>query len=96
MSKFTQGTWEVSEDFGGQVLIKNSKGKLIGEISDCLQFYDDKEEVMGNIRLIASASDMYRLIASFAALPDEQCMISPLIHEARKLIARIDGEEAES
>lgn len=51
---------------------------------------------MANARLIASAPEMYALIASFAALPDEQCMISPMIHEARGLIARIDGEEEQS
>lgn len=77
----------------GSVNIMDARGRLIGTICDIVRLYDDEAEVMANAHLIASAPEMYRLIASFAALPDEQCLISPMIHEARGLLARIDGEE---
>lgn len=93
MSKFTQGKWKPCID--GSVDIEDAKGRLIGTICDIVKLYDDEAEAMANARLIASAPEMYRLIASIAHLPDEQCMISPLIHEARRLIARIDNEEAD-
>lgn len=94
MSKFTQGTWKPCID--GSVDIMDARGRLIGTICDIVRLYDDEAEAMANARLIASAPEMYSLIASFAALPDEQCLISPMIHEARELIARIDGEEEQS
>ena len=94
MSKFTQGTWKACID--GSVDIEDDRGRLIGTICDIVRLYEDEAEAMANARLIASAPEMYALIASFAALPDEQCMISPMIHEARGLIARIDGEEAKA
>ena len=93
MSKFTQGTWKACID--GSVDIEDNRGRLIGTICNIVRLYEDEDEAMANARLIASSPDMYRLIASFATLPDEQCMISPMIHEARRLIARIDNEEAD-
>ena len=93
MSKFTKGTWKPCID--GSVDIEDARGRLIGTICDIVRLYDDEAEAMANARLIASAPEMYALIASFAALPDEQCLISPMIHEACELIARIDSEEVE-
>lgn len=93
MSKFTQGTWKPCID--GSVDIEDDRGRLIGTICDIVRLYDDEAEAMANARLIASAPEMYGLIASIANLPDEQCMIGSLIHEARRLIARIDSEEAD-
>ncbi len=52
------------------------------------------EEAQANAQLIASAPELYALAEELANLPDEQCMISPLILEARRLIARIDDTEA--
>ena len=49
-----------------------------------------------NARLIAAAPEMYALAAELANLPDEQCMISPIIHDARRLLARIDDEETDA
>ena len=95
MSKFTKDFWMPSRD-GLSVFIRDRKGNVIGEFFDCLRFRDDEAEAKANIRLIAAAPNMYGFIASIAALPDEQCMISPMIHEARKLIASIDGEEEQS
>lgn len=93
MSKFTKGTWRACID--GSVDIEDARGHLIGTICDIVRLYDDEAEAIANARLIASAPEMYALIASIAHLPDEQCMISPLIHEARELLARIDGMEGQ-
>ena len=93
MSKFTKGTWKACID--GSVDIEDARGHLIGTICDIVRLYDDDTEAMANARLIASAPEMYSLIASLAHLPDEQCMISPFIHDARRLIERIDNEEAD-
>ena len=44
-----------------------------------------------NARLIAAAPELYALASDLAGLSDEECMIAPLIHEARRIIALIDG-----
>ena len=48
-----------------------------------------------NARLITAAPEMYKLVRELAGLPEGECMIGPMIREARRLIASIDGEEAE-
>lgn len=87
MSKFTNGKWIVKELFTTWGVFAVNEGKR-EPVADCLEEAD--------ARLTAAAPEMYDFIASLAALPDEQCMISPMIHNARKLIARIDGEEEQS
>ena len=97
MNKFTKGIWMSGYDgVNNCVDVIDSAGNRICEFFDCLMWHEDEAEDKANIRLIASAPEMYALIASIAHLPDEQCMISPMIHEARGLIARIDGEEAKA
>ena len=44
-------------------------------------------------RLIAALPEMYWLISSLATLPDEECIIGPLVNKARGLKELIDGKE---
>ncbi len=46
-----------------------------------------------NARLITAAPEMYRLVRELAGLPAGECMIGPMIREARKLTDCIDGKE---
>ena len=90
MRKFTGSEWTESE---GVITVSDANGNWIWNVADIL-CCDSEEEANDNVRLIASATEMYAFIASIAHLPDEQCMISPLIHDARKFIQLIDNEEA--
>lgn len=93
MSKFTKGRWmyldaieQVCSYTDGEIWPTDITGEL------CLN--GNMEEMHANGRLIAAAPEMYELVNSLASLPDEQCMIGPLITKARRIIARIDGPEA--
>ena len=95
MSSFKTQTWKTRGSLNVVIAPDMSDTTLPADKQPVRQvaqtFGQGLDENMANARLIASAPDMYRLIASFAALPNEQCMVSPMIHAARKLIARIDG-----
>ncbi len=91
MSKFTPGKWEV-ETHGISVFDERCEQTLF--ITDNVYSWaDNNNEAEANARLIAAAPEMYRLVREFAGLPAGECMIGPMIHEARRLIACIDGEE---
>lgn len=97
MSKFTKGTWKACVD--ASVDVMDEQGKLTCTFCDIVGLHD-KRERLANARLIANAPGMYELLLELAGLPSEQCMggtldISPLIHDARRLIGRVDNEEAE-
>ena len=93
MSKFTPGKWEV-DGYGQAVSVFDEREEATLFIVDHVYSWADRDgEAEANARLIAAAPEMYRLAESLADLPDEQCMISPLIHEARRLLVRIDGKE---
>ena len=81
MSKFT-ANWQVETGYVPYY-------RVYGGVTTKAGYIDSYDTAL----LIAAAPDLYRLAESLANMPDEQCMISPLIHEARRLIARIDGKE---
>ena len=91
MSKFTGGEWQYSEYIPEGITL-NGREYLIQADGEDVALARTESDA----RLIAAAPEMYTLAAELANLPDEQCMISPIIHDARKLLARIDGEEAKA
>ena len=93
MSGFIKGKWIACSN--GSIDIRDDEGRLLYAYYEVASLHDDKDEMMSAARLIASAPKMYELISSLANLPDEQCIISPMIQEARRLIASIDGTEAQ-
>ena len=74
------------------VIVKNKEDGSVLSILDISEASDFMARIN---RMIAAAPKLYELAEAVAKLPNEQCMISPLIHEARKLITSIDGKEAE-
>ncbi len=99
MSKFTKGKWEYVQAFGvvcsedTSAVIANVRGAGTGSCF-CLT-----QEEQANARLIATAPEMYKVLQVFADEPseaeervDELCTA---YYQARELLARIDGEEAE-
>ena len=89
MSKFTQGEWNYLEEYIPEGSILNEKKYLIQS--------ETREDVAlvwteANARLIAAAPKMYELLKVWTQIRAE-----PTLKEARdtarKLLARIDGEE---
>ena len=102
MSKFTKGKWMYSDVLYEVIAITHPEvpdiPPTVAEVRSEINMYDPygtEEELHANGRLIAAAPELYALAEELANLPDEQCMIGPLIHEARRLIACIDSEEVQ-
>ena len=96
MSKFTKGTWMPSNNGTSNCVdVIDSTGHRICEFFDCLMWHEDEAEDKANIRLIAAAPEMYRLLKAFAECLHEDGMFG-LMEDAQELIARIDGEEEQS
>ena len=85
MPKFTSGKWKVEMVYGDHPIV-TADGRIV---ADC--FNNE-----ANARLIAAAPEMYEMlkgiIQSTADCPMEN---AGFFREARELLARIDGEEAE-
>lgn len=99
MSKFTAGEW-VADDRGEYVFTRTTEGlEMVAQMRGWSYLTkhltpDEAIEVQkANARLIAAAPEMYRLVSELAGMPAGECMIGPMIHEARGLIACIDGKE---
>lgn len=90
MSKFTSEYWEYDTSSG----CIHQGGKLIAEVAGAGGSNYRHAQGRANARLIASAPELYDLATNLAKFPDEECMISPLVREARRIIALIDGKEA--
>ena len=93
MSNFTQVKWTYDPTNG----IVHDDGKLIAEVAGAGGSNYRHARGEGNARLIAAAPEMYELLRVFADEPSEaEGRIYELClawHEARKLLARIDGKE---
>ena len=84
MNKFTKGEWKENAD---EIFLPNGKWyKANGFVSD--------EEMQANARLIAAAPKMYELLKVWTQVGAEPMLMNAR-DTARKLLARIDGEEAE-
>lgn len=107
MSKFTQGKWEYDGD--GYIWAENKQmmvaqirgwGHLTGKGAGGLGLSEQEATAIqeANERLIAAAPEMYRLLRVFAVETSEgEGSIDELflaVLKARKLLARIDGKEA--
>lgn len=83
MCKFTKGTWKTAAPHEYIVYEDFTKDKLI--IASEIEGYTE-EEANANARLIAAAPEMYELLKLYGTNPFFNGI------EARKLLARIDGE----
>ncbi len=73
------------------VIVKNKEDGSVLSILDISEASDFMARIN---RMIAAAPKLYELVEAVAKLPDEQCMIGAMLHEARKLIANINEKEA--
>ena len=81
MSEFTQGKWKV-------VYYEPDFVAIVDEDNEPIQLTE------ANARLIAAAPDMYKLLKVVGFGSCDDCM--PMLDAARKLLARIDGTEADA
>ena len=85
MSKFTPGKWEATAVYGDHPLV-TADGRVV---ADC--FNNE-----ANARLIAAAPEMYRMLKEELIPTSDYGELLSFAREdkVRKLLARIDGEEA--
>lgn len=103
MSKFTPGSWVfdtkrgylmsivdkpiITETLTAQE-VSGSQFVMIGHLYDWTN-----DEYAENGKLIMLAPFLYNIVKALADLPDEQCMISPLVNRAKSIIAAMDSTE---
>ncbi len=98
MSKFTQGEW-VYDEFSAIVkTVSNNSRPICIVIEEGEDDYSEEDDTNG--RLIAAAPKMYRLLKVLSSIdePVNEERFDDLllaVDEARKVLSRIDGEEAE-
>jgi hypothetical protein len=100
MSEFTKGEW-TADEFGAYVFAHDNQMmicKMRGDGYLMLNGLSDKEIIevqKANARLIAAAPEMYELLKVLVQREYDNTVTALLALEAEKLLARIDGEDAD-
>ena len=92
MSEFTKGKWEVQD------WTEKLDGEFLPEYAVCVgdEWIADCADNEANARLIAAAPEMYELLKVLVQREYDNTVTAILALEAEKLLARIDGKEAQS
>ncbi|MBQ7220721.1 MAG: hypothetical protein IJS28_07065 [Synergistaceae bacterium] len=91
MKRFSSGTWTHDPATGEIASAECIVCKVYG--ATVYNYEANAEECTSNARLIASAPEMYELLKSVVEYKPD--IVWDVVFYAQKLLARIDGEEAE-